>query len=441
MNQQAPPTKLFREEGKTGAIKCPACGAPISLRSFGAVEQVACSFCGTVCKPEEDGNLEVLDHATRQRRPSILPLHKRGEIEGVTWEIIGITWRQVEADGVAYPWQEFLLFNPYQGYRWLIYAMTDGVWSFGGALPGAAEIKPGMRPTASYAGETYKHFTRGNAQTIYVEGEFPWQVFAGDVAQTNDYICPPKLISIEVQHTDHGADLNFTQMRPIAASEVWQAFAMPGGPPPTPGVHPAAINPFRTRFYWLATPLLILVWIVAMIAYLGGLEERVVFRQALQHGEIISQELKLGEPGEQRPVEFSLRASGMTNSWAAAEVLLVDESNDNALAVALDVDAWSGVSDGESWSEGSNPRTQIVGAVEGGTYFLQVSAQIEQTSRPDSSSASSLELTITRDVPLARYMFLPLLFIVLFPALNLARRTTFETKRWSTSDYAATSDD
>ena len=43
MNEPAPaPTKLFREEAQTGAIECPACGAPITLRGFGGVQEVAC---------------------------------------------------------------------------------------------------------------------------------------------------------------------------------------------------------------------------------------------------------------------------------------------------------------------------------------------------------------------------------------------------------------
>lgn len=433
--------KLFREEGKTGAIECPACGAPITLHSFGAIEQVACSYCGTVCAPESGGSLDILQRAERERRASVIPLHTRGQIDGHTWEVIGITWREVVSEGVAYPWQEFLLFNPYQGYRWLIYSMSDGVWSFGGPLLGAAEIEEGSPPTATYCGQRYKHFSTGTARTTYVEGEFPWQVLADDVAQANDYVCPPKLISIEVQQTKHGSDLNFTQMRPIEADEVWSAFDMKSaslaglaGPPPTQGIHPAAINPHGTKFYWIAGALLVVIWIASMIGYSVMRDDERVFKGQLKKGEVLSQAIEFGKPGKLTNLEFELKAPGMKNSWASAEIMLIDDKGE-ATALVLNVDSWSGVSGGESWSEGTNPRTETIGGVEGGKYQLQVSPQYPAKG----AVASHLYLTITRDVPLTRYMLLPLIFIIAFPALNYARRASFETKRWSSSDHAPSS--
>jgi hypothetical protein len=78
----------------------------------------------------------------------------------------------------------------------------------------------------------------------------------------------------------------------------------------------------------------------------------------------------------------------------------------------------------------------IVGDVRGGKYILQVQAQIDGSGDP----ANALLLTIRRDVPVLRYLFLPLLFIALFPLINLGRRMAFEGKRWATSDHAPTSE-
>lgn len=429
---QAPPTKLFREEGKTGAIECPGCGAPITLRGFGVVEQVACGYCGTVCKPEAGGNLDVLQQAQRQHRPSVLPIGQRGELDGISWEILGITWREVVADGVTYPWQEFLLFNPYEGFRWLIYNMADGVWSFGGALPGAPEMRGGMAPIAVYAGESYKHFSSGDARTTYVEGEFPWQVLAGDVASTNDYVCPPKLISIEVQRTAEGSDVNFTKMRPITAAEVWAAFRMSGSPPDTAGIHPAAINPHESKFFVVAAVLLFAGWVAALMVYGLGRDSEQVYKGTIQNGVVLTQELEIGAPGKLSNLEISVRAMGMNNSWAAAEILLVDTKTEEATAVGVDLEYYSGVDGGESWTEGSIRKKLVIGGIEGGSYMLQVTPQFDTSGDP----ADALELVITRDVPMYRYMFVPLFVIIAFPAFNYLRRAAFETKRWASSDHA-----
>ena len=143
-------------------------------------------------------------------------------------------------------------------------------------LFGAPEIHQGVQPTATWRGEEYQHFTSGDARVTYVEGEFPWQVRVGDMAQTNDYVCPDvaSMISIETQHTEDGADVNFTIMKPIAPAQVWAAFEMPGAPPHKSGVHPAEPNPHKTKFYALSFVALFVVWIVAMLAYSGALIAR-----------------------------------------------------------------------------------------------------------------------------------------------------------------------
>src|SRR6187402_675266 len=94
MQTAAAAPKLFREPAQAHAVQCPACGGPITLRGFGAVEQVSCPFCGTDLAPEESGALSVLRAAQRQRRPSALPLQARGTFDGHEWEIIGIVWRE-----------------------------------------------------------------------------------------------------------------------------------------------------------------------------------------------------------------------------------------------------------------------------------------------------------------------------------------------------------
>jgi hypothetical protein len=439
MDQAAPPSKLFREEAKTGSVQCLACGAPITLRGFAGIEQVTCAFCGTAHQPEPEGALHIIQQASRQRRPSVLPLYQRGslDVDGsgpADWEIIGLTWREIVKEGITYPWQEFLLFNPYLGFRWLIFSMSDGVWSVGGVLPGAAKMIANVWPSVEYKGEGYKHHTSGAARTTYVEGEFPWTVKAGDVVSTHDYVCPPKLISIEMQRTERGADLVFTQMRPIPAAEVWAAFRMQGDPPHEGGIHPAAPNPVaaHTRFYLLAAAGLFALWVLTTILYAGGRDNKLVWQGDVPIGAPISQEVSIGEPGKLTTIELQLNAIGMNNSWAYTEVLLINPETEEATVIGVEVDYYSGVDGGESWSEGSNPGKQTVGAVPGGKYLMQINSQVD----PGGDPADRLTLSIREDVPLYRYVFIPLIFISLFPLINFIRRASFEKKRWAESDHA-----
>ena len=144
----APPVKLFREEAQAETVKCLSCGGPIALHSFGARQRVVCPHCGSTLAPEDSGALTLLEAASRKHQPSVLPLHARGQLDGIEWEIIGICWRRCVVDGVAYPWQEFLLFNPWHGVRWLIYSNSDGHWQLGQALDGAPQILKTRHPAA-----------------------------------------------------------------------------------------------------------------------------------------------------------------------------------------------------------------------------------------------------------------------------------------------------
>lgn len=434
--------KLFREPAKTEAVQCPACGGPITLRGFGAVEQVACPFCGSELAPEESGALQILAAVQRHRQVSVLPLNARGTLDGAEWEIIGIVWRQCVVDGVTYPWQEFLLYNPYRGYRWLIYQMTDGHWGLGEPLPGAPKTLARGHKSVAFKGETFKHFQTSLAQVIYVEGEFPWQVHRGDQAVAHDYVAPPHGLSIEQQTTeDGGTDVTFTRMRHIEPGEVWKAFGRPASPPSTSGVGPLQPNPWTRGqpLLWISFLVLLALWGGCSWLYVQARTNKVVLdRQDLTVAPF-SQEIEIGKPGEKTTVELRLTAQPLSNAYAYAEVMLVSQSSEEAIGIGLTAEEWHGVEDGESWREADETPTVVVGGVEGGKYLVQVVT--EAGSQPGQPAPTDLRLglRVRQDVPLLRYVLLPLLVILSFPLLNFLLGRVFEGRRWSKSDYAPSS--
>lgn len=433
------PRKLFREEARTASVGCQACGGPITLKGFGNVQRVNCPYCGTTLEPDQSGALQLVQQAQRQRRQSVLPLHARGTLDGVMWEIIGIVWREARVDGVAYPWQEFLLFNPYKGFRWLIYQMTDGHWMFGGSLDGAPQAIGGFgHRSVTFKGESYRHFQSSPAHVTYVEGEFTWQVEVGDTAMANDYVAPPVSVSVEQSQSEHGAELNFTMMRHIEGKEVWSAFKLPGSPPRTSGVGMIAPNPHKKirKWYWLSFAALLALWLAGTVLYVGGRDTKVVFDERdLPIAEPYATEIEIGEPGKKTTVEFRFAVAPLDNGWAYADVLLVNAEKEEAINFGAEVDNWNGVADGESYNEGSNPKTVTMGGVEGGKYLLQVTPQVDpKTRRPP----TTMNLRVTQDVVLWRYILISFFLIILGPLFNTLRVAFFEGRRWQNSDYANT---
>lgn len=430
--------KLFREPAKAEAVQCPVCGGPITLRGFGAIEQVACPYCGSELAPEQSGALEILAAVQRARQPSVLPLNARGTLDGVEWELIGIVWRQCVVDGISYPWQEFLLYNPYRGYRWLIYQMTDGHWGLGEPLPGAPKTLATHHKSVAFKRETFKHFQTSLAQVIYVEGEFPWQVHRGDQAVAHDYVAPPQGLSIEQQTTEDGTDVTFTRMRHIEPGQVWKAFGRPGSPPSTSGVGPLQPNPWLAGqpLLWISFLVLLVVWGACSWLYVQRRTNAVVLdRQDLTLAPF-SQEIEIGKPGEETTVEVRFGAAPLSNAYAYAEVMLISQASEEAIGIGLTAEEWHGVEDGESWREADEAPSVIVGGVEGGKYLVQVVT--EAGSQPGQPAPADLRLSlrVRQDVPLMRYVLLPLLVILSFPLLNFLLGRVFEGRRWSKSDYA-----
>ncbi len=82
----------------------------------------------------------------------------RGKWAGITWEVIGFQTRGYEEDGVFYEWEEYLLFNPYKGFRYL--TNYEGHWNFVTPVESLPERRAlGARPAVFFEGCLYKHFS------------------------------------------------------------------------------------------------------------------------------------------------------------------------------------------------------------------------------------------------------------------------------------------
>lgn len=437
------PPKLFREEAKTGSVSCPSCGGPIVLKGFGAIERVLCPYCGSELSPQDSGELDLLQKAQRQRRQSVLPLHAKGELDGELWELIGITWRECNVDGITYPWQEFLLYNPYRGYRYLIFQMTDGHWTLGQVLDGAPQVQAGLgHKRLVFKKDKYKHFQTSMAVVSYVEGEFPWQVHVGDQAVAHDYVAPPYSVSIEEAYGPEGQDVNFTKMRHMTGQEIWQAFKLQGSPPPTSGVGMCQPNPWRkgrwlTRVSFVA---LLVVWFFATIAYISARDVRLVHsRQNASLTEPFTEEVEIKADGP-TTVEIEMSAGSLSNAWAYLDVMFISQEREEAIGAGITAEEWHGVSGGESWREGDRSPTVIIGDVKPGKYVLQVVPQGGTQAAKTPPAGVTYDLFIKEDVVLVRYVLIPLLVIVFFPFMYWLFGAVFEGRRWQNSDYAAQSE-
>lgn len=193
------------------ALLCPNCGAPITLRASGSTVSAVCPACTAVLDVEADETLRLVAAAQARTRTPSIPIGTRGVLDGTDWEVVGYQERSVQAG--AFPWEEFLLFNPYAGFRFLL--LDAGAWSLYVLL--RRDFSDGV-PRGYVAGET------NAARTDYVLGEFYWRVRVGDEVQVREYQGKAGVLSEEWT----GDERTWSEGHPLDVGVVRQAFGLAG---------------------------------------------------------------------------------------------------------------------------------------------------------------------------------------------------------------------
>jgi len=227
------------EEGKgvaktgTAQLNCPQCGGPLELFAPDVSERVTCPSCSALIDCGQ-GKLEYLTTLKTKKSPRpLLPMGSRARIGNVEWTLIGFLQRYVVYEGKRYYWTEYLLYQPAEGFRWLV--NSDQHWNFVSPVPPGEVSGGGM--TVAWNGQTFRLYQKGTAYVGYVLGEFYWTISLGETADTRDYIAPPLMLSFEGSGTSVSSEMNISVGRYMPHEEVEAAFGVQDLPRPW-GVSP-----------------------------------------------------------------------------------------------------------------------------------------------------------------------------------------------------------
>lgn len=430
---------------RTKPLACPNCGGPIDFRTFGSTLTVVCPQCLSVLD-SSNPQLEILQKVTesQSRRTPVLPLGARGTLKGVPWELIGFQTRGVTADGETFEWEEYLLFNPYKGYRYL--TNYRGHWNFVVPLePMPQRNAQGTRPVAWYEGHTYKHFTGAMATTSFVLGEFPWRVKVGEQVLADDFIDPPRLLSSETTNDE----VTWSEGEYFSGAEIWKAFNLPGAPPRPEGIYLNQPSPYTGKVWgiWKMFFLMELLLVVVMVAFAMMSKREVVLEETRQFSP-----LDKGEPsyvtapfefkGHDAPVKLAI-TTDLSNNSAYFGFALINQDTGQAYDFNKEVSYYFGSDSDGAWTEGSPSASVTIPAVPAGHYYLRVEPEMDTTSSPNPflRKGVSYHLTLTHDAPSFIWFVLAGALLLIPPIWYSIQAKSFEARRWMDSDYAPASKD
>lgn len=416
------------------SLNCPGCGAALTLRSFGKAVTIVCESCHSILDAQ-DPLLRILQtfKAATEEGP-LIPLGSRGNIRGTLYEVIGFQRRTIQVDGLPYSWQEYVLFNPYKGFRYL--TEYNGHWNDTSILRSLPTVNNNATPpTASYLGETYKHFQSARAETSFVLGEFPWQVRVGESASVSDYISPPRVISSE--HTSK--EVTWSMGEYMTGRDIWKAFSLPGSAPEPIGVYENQPSPVLSdaAAIWTAFAAFAIILVAMLIGFSALARNEQVFQgnytlntNVRGEASFVTDVFEIN--GHSSALELTT-GSDLDNNWLYLNYALINQDTGQAYDFGREVSYYHGYDDGY-WSEGTQNDNVTIPSVPPGNYYLRVEPEAD----PGRGNLF-YSISAKRDVPQMSFFGIALLALLVPAGLIAWRSLNFEHLRWAESDHPPSS--
>jgi hypothetical protein len=222
----------------------------------------------------------------------------------------------------------------------------------------------------------------------------------------------------------------------VAPAEVQAAFKVAPPLPYARGVYANQPNPHATshRTVFLSFLLFAVLALTIQFVLLGMAASKQVIDQTLT--------INAGDDEAQVTVEFVL-ASGMRNltlshdtsvndNWVGLNTTLVNEDTGDTWQDSREMSYYSGVEDGDSWSEGSRGGDMTFSNLPPGHYVIAVESDMDAGSPP---VRDHIRAVGQRTLPHWSTLALLLGVLVIFPIITRVRRGAFEIKRWAESDH------
>jgi DNA-directed RNA polymerase subunit RPC12/RpoP len=416
--------------------RCTQCNGPLELKAPDATKRVACPYCGALLSVQ-GGTLNFLEMLEKPPFEPRIPLGATGKLhdptvekptgEAPVWTCLAFLVRSCTVEGTRYPWDEYLLWNQVEGFRWLMH--SNGHWTWLTPTP-AGEVQLSFR-LAKLGGVGFRGYQTVYATTEYVAGECYWQVRAGEMAQASEFIAPPKSINVDL--TDNEATVTLGVM--VEGALLEKTFGLKTKLNPAVGIAPAQVNPFSKKsseaWTWTALWGGELLVLVMAFSILGTTETYYSGSFSVPPGAAPGspEAQRFSEPFEVKksvPVEVRVNAQGLSNNWMGISVDLVNEKTNEVVSVYAEPSYYSGTDDGESWSEGSTDQTKSVDVVEAGTYVLRTTPSYEPSRGVDYAVTVQADDGAGIACPLVLFLLL-----LVGPLYYTLRANGFETSKWN----------
>ena len=371
-------------------FRCSHCGAPFDLRGGPRTQVIVCAYCDSATDLTDPSLRTLWRYEQKVKHPPTIPLGASGRLAGKRFDCIGYMRRSTVVEGETYTWSEYLLYNPYKGYRWLV--EDEGLWTVvqvSNALPTRHGVLVGGDPppeTLEHCGRRYEHIQTSVGRVDYVIGEFYWAVSVGDSTANSDYRIGNHTLSAEVADDE----ITWSTGENISRAELFKAFHLdlPSSASVSRPVQPDTLTYRDVWVTWLLYCLLAIGLTTGFTMFSKKL--RVVSKSAeytanARERSFVTDIFEI--PGA-RASNVEVTAEGnLDNRWCAYHVSLINDDTGDAHDVGIETSWYHGVEDGESWTEGSSDGSARIAHVQPGRYYLFIEPESGTGNEPETFRA------------------------------------------------------
>jgi len=419
-------------------FSCPSCGAGVVIRAQGLTVSVVCGSCKAVIDATNENYRVISEAKEKIKVEPLIPLGTRGKLHGTLWEVIGFMRR---SDGTGeYRWSEYLLFNPFKGFRWL--TEFDGHWNY--VIQTKEKLifneAEATAKTATCMNKNYSLFHEGKAKVIFVVGEFYWRVKVGEEVRVRDFICPPEILSCEISKDEKIWSIGeYIEPQTVRdAFKVTQLFPIANGVAPNqPSSYSSTASSLGGLWAFFGVFLFALqLYVMATAKNSEVYNGSFIYKPDDTEKQKVSPQFEL--QGDFKNVNFRLY-SPVQNSWLEVEGDLVNDQTGDRFEFEQGVEFYSGVDSDGSWSEGSHFSNRTLSSIPAGLYHLNVQATGPLSNQWDPKikiQEQTYSIQVTRDVVTWSNFLWSLVYLSIIPVFVIWRARSFEASRWSASDYS-----
>jgi len=399
---------------------CPKCNHSTKIDSEIEVINFGCPSCNVLFSHDDSG-LKFKKKYDYSPKDTILKIGTKGIIDGESYEIVGLIIKKAHA---IHYWREYTLMSKLGKVKYL--SESDGHWILLEEIPESYDVSRKFKKL-THKEISYNLYEYTDTFVTRVYGFYEFEISSRPIKMV-EFINPPYIISIEEfdneDATYHGKHISSREVKKIFnASQL----------PTKSGVglvQPFLFNIYNTLIVFVSVAILILTTYILL--NLDRTQQNVLTTsinfEEYKNKEFISPSFEL--KGSPAPLVISA-SSNVDNSWANAQVSLVNETTNEEEIAQKDIEYYHGYTDGENWKEGSTNTTFNICGVAQGKYHLVIIPMKQDTDYAN----QNMNINAVWNESSAWNFIWSLVFLGGIFAIIFFLKKNFEQRRWENSDF------